>query len=51
MDKTLELLNELKEQIAYQFVTEFSASDVEASKVCNAIVKAIESVIQRHSGE
>lgn len=51
MEKTVEILNELKEQIALQFVEEYEASNAEAHRIGNVIVRAIEAVVQRHSGE
>lgn len=51
IDKTLEILKELREQLAYEFVKEYGAGEKEAHRLGNVLLRAIEAILQRYPEE
>ena len=46
LDKTIEVLNELKKQISVQYLDSYDAQDTESTKLVGVFIRAIDEVIK-----
>ena len=46
LDKTIEVLNELKKQISVQYLDSYDAQDTESAKLVGVFISAIDEVIK-----